>query len=173
MLAQIRSIFCQMAVTPNLLLDETDRAIVEALAADARVSNAALAEAAGIAPSTCLTRVARLRERGILRGFHAEVDLTALGRPLQAMVAVRLAAHDREQIEDFSSVVNALPGVLMVFHVTGQIDYLVWVAATDTQDLRRFVVDHLTTHPAVAHAETSLVYEHSRGPGVFGAVDAG
>ena len=45
--------------------------------------------------------------------------------------------------------------------------------ATDTQDLRRFVVDHLTTHPAVAHAETSLVYEHTRGPGVFGAVDAG
>jgi DNA-binding Lrp family transcriptional regulator len=162
-----------MAISPNHVLDETDRGIVEALAADARVSNAALAEAVGIAASTCLTRVARLRERGILRGFHAEVDLAALGRPLQAMVAIRLAAHDREQIEDFTQVVNALPGVLMVFHVTGQTDYLVWVAATDTQDLRRFVVDHLTTHPAVAHAETSLVYEHSRGPGVFGAVDAG
>lgn len=165
--------FGDMAIAPNVLLDETDRAIVEALADDARISNAALAEQVGIAPSTCLARVARLRERDILRGFHAEVDLGALGRPLQAMVAVRLAAHDREQIEDFTSVVQELPGVLMVFHVTGQVDYLVWVAATDTQDLRRFVVDHLTTHPAVAHAETSLVYEHSRGPGVFGAVDAG
>lgn len=165
--------FGDMAVTPNVLLDETDRAIVEALAADARISNAALAEQVGIAPSTCLTRVTRLRDRGTLRGFHAEVDLAALGRPLQAVVAVRLAAHDREQIEDFAAVIRELPGVLMVFHVTGQIDYLVWMAATDTQDLRRFVVDHLTTHPAVAHAETSLVYEHSRGPGVFGAVDAG
>lgn len=165
--------FGSMAIAPHVLLDGTDQAIVEALAEDARISNAALAEQVGIAPSTCLTRVARLRERHILRGFHAEVDLGALGRPLQAMVAVRLAAHDREQIEDFTSVVQALPGVLMVFHVTGQVDYLVWVAATDTQDLRRFVVDHLTTHPAVAHAETSLVYEHSRGPGVFGAVDAG
>ncbi len=173
MLPDGRSIFDRMATSPNLLLDPTDRTIVEALAADARISNAALAQQVGIAPSTCLTRVARLRERKILRGFHAEVDLGALGRPLQAMVAVRLAAHDREQIEDFTAVVRELPGVLMVFHVTGQNYYLVWVAATDTQDLRRFVVDHLTTHPAVAHAETSLVYEHSRGSGVLGAVDAG
>ncbi|MCW3014385.1 MAG: Lrp/AsnC family transcriptional regulator [Solirubrobacterales bacterium] len=164
--------FGDMAPTPNALLDGTDRAIVDALAADARISNAALAEQIGIAPSTCLTRVARLRDRGILLGFHAEVDLAALGRPLQAVVAVRLAAHDREQIEDFTAAIKELAGVLMVFHVTGPIDYLVWVAATDTQDLRRFVVDHLTTHPAVAHAETSLVYEHARGPGVFGAVDA-
>ncbi len=165
--------FGRMASEPNILLDDVDRRIVEALAADARISNAALAEQVGIAPSTCLTRVARLRERDVLRGFHAEVDLAALGRPLQAVVAVRLAAHDRAQIQEFTATVNALPGVLMVFHVTGQIDYLVWVAATDTQDLRRFVVDHLTTHPAVAHAETSLVYEHTRGPGVFGAIDAG
>ena len=162
-----------MAVSPNYLLDETDELIVQALAADARISNAALAEQVGIAPSTCLTRVARLRERKVLRGFHAEVDLRALGRPLQAMVAVRLAAHDREQIDAFTAAVKALPGVLMVFHVTGQVDYLVWVAATDTQDLRRFVVDHLTTHAAVVHAETSLIYEQARGPGVFGAVDAG
>jgi DNA-binding Lrp family transcriptional regulator len=162
-----------MATTPKILLDDVDRRIVEALAADARISNAALADQVGIAASTCLTRVARLREREVLRGFHAEVDLAALGRPLQAVVAIRLAAHDRGQIQEFTDTVNALPGVLMVFHVTGQIDYLVWVAATDTQDLRRFVVDHLTTHPAVAHAETSLVYEHTRGPGVFGAVDAG
>jgi DNA-binding Lrp family transcriptional regulator len=162
-----------MAVYPNAALDDVDLRIVEALAADARVSNAALAEQVGIAASTCLTRVARLRERGVLRGFHAEVDLAALGRPLQAVVAIRLAAHDREQIEEFTDRVNGLPGVLMVFHITGQVDYLVWVAATDTQDLRRFVVDHLTTHPAVAHAETSLVYEHTRGPGVLGSVDAG
>ena len=64
-----------------------------------------------------------------------------------------------------------LPGVLMVFHLTGVTDYLVWVAASDAQDLREFVVDHLATHPSVAHAETSLIYEHQRGPGIWGAAD--
>ena len=55
----------------------------------------------------------------------------------------------------------------MVFHLTGVTDYLVWVAAADAQDLREFVVDHLATHPSVAHAETSLIYEHHRGPGIW------
>src|SRR5262249_51556135 len=54
-------------------------------------------------------------------------------------------------------------------HVTGQTDYLLWVAARDAHDLREFVVEHLASDPAVAHAETSLIYEQRRGPGVFGA----
>jgi DNA-binding Lrp family transcriptional regulator len=126
-----------------LALDDVDLAILEALSDDARVPNSRLAERLGIAPSTCLARV----------------------RPLQAMIAVRLTVHHREEIEGFTRAVRELPGVLSVFHVAGVNDYLVWVAATDAQDLREFVVDHLATHPSVAHAETSLIYEHRRGPG--------
>lgn len=159
---------------PNFTqLDAVDRAILETLSGDARIPNNQLAERVGVAPSTCLARVRALRESGVLRGFHAEIDLAALGRPLQAMIAVRLAVHDRAQIEDFTSHVRALPGVLSVFHMTGQNDYLVWVAAADAHDLREFVVDHLATHPATAHAETSLIYEHRRGPGIWGAADPG
>jgi DNA-binding Lrp family transcriptional regulator len=154
-------------------LDGVDRAILEILSRDARTPNNQLAERVGVAPSTCLARVRALRESGVLRGFHAEIDLAALGRPLQAMIAVRLAVHDRAQIEDFTSHVRALPGVLSVFHMTGQNDYLVWVAAADAHELREFVVDHLATHPATSHAETSLIYEHRRGPGIWGTADPG
>jgi DNA-binding Lrp family transcriptional regulator len=153
------------------LLDDIDRAILELLAADARITNQLLAERVGVAPSTALNRLRALRERGVIRGFHAELDLAALGRPLQALIAVRLAVHAREQIDAFTSAIRQLPGVLMVFHLAGATDYLVWVAARDAQDLREFVVDHLATHSAVAHAETSLIYEHSRGPGLWGSAD--
>jgi DNA-binding Lrp family transcriptional regulator len=156
---------------PRPPLDAVDRRLVEALSEDARLPNNRLAERAGIAPSTCVARLRALRDTGVIRGFHAEVDLAALGRPLQAMIAVRLAVHHREQIEAFTGAVRGLPGVLSVFHLTGATDYLVWVAATDAQDLREFVVDHLATHPAVAHAETSLIYEHKRGPGIFGSAE--
>jgi DNA-binding Lrp family transcriptional regulator len=152
-------------------VDAVDRAMLELLAKDARITNQRLAERVGIAPSTALARLRSLRERGVIRGFHAEVDLAALGRPLQALIAVRLAVHARDQIDDFTNAVRRLAGVLMVFHLTGVTDYLVWVAAADAQDLREFVVDHLATHPSVAHAETSLIYEHRRGPGVWGAAD--
>jgi DNA-binding Lrp family transcriptional regulator len=152
-------------------VDAVDRAMIEILAHDARVTNQRLAELVGIAPSTALARLRSLRDRGVIRGFHAEVDLAALGRPLQALIAVRLTVHARDEIDAFTRAVRELPGVLMVFHLTGVTDYLVWVAATDAQDLREFVVDHLATHPSVAHAETSLIYEHRRGPGIWGAAD--
>jgi DNA-binding Lrp family transcriptional regulator len=156
---------------PQSDVDATDRAILELLAADARITNQRLADRVGIAPSTALGRLRSLRERGVIRGFHTEVDLAALGRPLQALVAVRLTVHTREQIDAFTQAVRTLPGVLMVFHLTGVTDYLIWVAAADAQDLREFVVDHLATHPSVSHAETSLIYEARRGPGIWGAAD--
>ena len=156
---------------PQPLVDAVDRAILELVAADARITNQRIAERVGIAPSTALARLRSLRERGVIRGFHAEVDLAALGRPLQALIAVRLAVHAREQIDAFTTAVRELSGVLMVFHLAGVTDYLVWVAAADAQGLREFVVDHLATHPAVSHAETSLIYEHRRGPGLWGAAD--
>jgi DNA-binding Lrp family transcriptional regulator len=156
---------------PQPTVDAVDRAMLELLAQDARITNQALADRVGVAPSTALARLRALRERGVIRGFHAEVDLAALGRPLQALIAVRLTVHARDEIDNFTRSVRRLPGVLMVFHLTGVTDYLVWVAASDAQDLREFVVDHLATHPAVAHAETSLIYEHQRGPGIWGAAD--
>jgi len=145
--------------------------MLEVLAADARVTNQRLAETVGVAPSTAITRLRSLRQRGVIRGFHAEVDLAALGRPLQALIAVRLTVHAREQIDAFTGAVRELPGVLMVFHLTGVTDYLIWVAAADADELREFVVDHLATHPSVAHAETSLIYEHHRGPGIWGTAE--
>jgi DNA-binding Lrp family transcriptional regulator len=156
---------------PQPLVDAVDRAILELLARDARMTNQRLAESVSVAPSTAFARLRSLRKRGVIRGFHAEVDLAALGRPLQALIAVRLTVHAREQIDAFTTAVRGLPGVLMVFHLTGVTDYLIWVAAADAQDLREFVVDHLATHPSVAHAETSLIYEHHRGPGIWGAAD--
>jgi DNA-binding Lrp family transcriptional regulator len=149
-------------------MDAVDRTILEILVENARIPNARLAERVGIAPSTCLARVRSLLERGVIRGFHADVDPAALGRPLEALIAIRLSVHSREQIEGFTTHVRTLDAVLSIFHMTGETDYLLLVAARDAHDLREFVVEHLASDPAVAHAQTSLVYEHVRGPGILG-----
>lgn len=144
-------------------LDEVDRTILHELQRDGRTSNQALADAAGIAPSTCLLRVRELRRRGVLRGVHADIDLARVGRPLQAIIAVRMRAHVKEQVQAFRAQVPALPGVIALFHVSGKDDYLLHVAVADADALRGFVVDHLTGHPAVGHTETNLVFEHLAG----------
>src|SRR3954451_25242708 len=109
---------------PQPQLDSVDVNILETLAADARITNQALAERVGVAPSTALARLRSLRERGVIQGFHAELHLAALGRPLHALIAVRLAVHAREQIDAFPDAVHSLPGVLMVFLRTSVTEYL-------------------------------------------------
>lgn len=144
-------------------LDEVDRELVDRLRADGRVTNAALAKAVGIAESTCTARVRRLRERGVITGFHAEVDPAMVGRPVEALVAVRFAGQQRQEFERLRAELLEVPGVLALFHLSGSTDYLVQVAAPTTDALRDFVLDHLTSNAGVAHAETSLVFDRARG----------
>jgi DNA-binding Lrp family transcriptional regulator len=150
---------------PNILrppLDDVDRRLLAELAADARLPNNALAERAGIAPSTCLARVRALRERGVIRGYHADVDPTALGRPIQAMIAVRLQSHARGHIPAFMAKIATLPEVLNVFFLGGADDFHVHIAATGTDNLRDFVVVNLSGDPDVARTETNLIFDHIR-----------
>jgi DNA-binding Lrp family transcriptional regulator len=143
-------------------LDDIDRRILALLARDARMPNNALADAVGIAPSTCLGRVRALRDSGVIRGYHADIDPTALGRPIQAMIAVRLQAHARGHMTEFVAKVAQLPEVLNVFFLGGADDFLVHIAATGTDNLRDFVVVNLSGNPDVALTETNLIFEHLR-----------
>ena len=150
---------------PNIVrpvLDDLDRRLLRELAADARIPNNALAERVGIAPSTCLGRVRALRERGVIRGYHADVDPAALGRPIQAMIAVRLQSHARGHIPDFMAKIAKLPEVLNVFFLGGADDFHVHIAATSTDNLRDFVVVNLSGDPDVALTETNLIFDHIR-----------
>jgi DNA-binding Lrp family transcriptional regulator len=141
-------------------LDVIDRQILRALAADARMPNNALAEAVGVAPSTCLMRVRRLQETGVIRGFRAEIAPEALGRPLQAIISVRLQAHARARIGSFTEQFAALPGVLNVFFLAGADDFQLHVASRSPDDLRDFVVRNLSASKDVAGTQTSLIFEH-------------
>ncbi len=132
------------------VVDPVDRAILHVLAEDARITNAALAQRVGIAASTCLLRVRALRESGVIRGFHADVDPAALGLDLQAMIAVKLAAHARGSMGPFVARMRRQPEVLDVYFVAGADDYLLHVAVESTAALRDFVAEHLSRDPTSA-----------------------
>lgn len=154
------------SIPPNdvrsVRLDRIDHALLAALARDARIPNNALAALAGIAPSTCLGRVRALVERGVIRGFHADIDPSALGQGLRAMIAVRLHAGARRHLSEFAESFAVHPEVLDVYFIAGADDYLMHVAMRDTAQLRDFVVQNLSDHPSVAATETTLIFEHIR-----------
>lgn len=140
--------------------DRTDQQIILLLQNDGRMSNKALASAIGIAPSTCSERVQRLREGGVFRGFHADVDPAALGIGLQALVIVRLRRHSEELVNRFWDHIDGMPEVKAAYHTSGGNDFLCHVVVRDSEHLKQVAVSGFTSLPEVAHIETSIVFEH-------------
>ncbi|GAB6896966.1 Lrp/AsnC family transcriptional regulator [Kineosporia succinea] len=144
-------------------LDDVDRQILDVLARDARVANSTLAGMVGVAPSTCLMRVRRLQETGVINGFRADLSPEALGRPLQALIAVRLGTPSRNRVGAFAREMAALPGVLNVYFLGGANDFQIHIAVETPGALRDFVVEHLSARREVAYTETNVVFEHLSG----------
>ncbi|MGV0815669.1 Lrp/AsnC family transcriptional regulator [Mycolicibacterium boenickei] len=144
-------------------LDDVDRRILLALHADARMSNSALADAVGIAASTCHGRVRRLQDIGVIRGFYTDIDPAAVGLGLQAMISVSLQSNARGKIRNFIAQIRQKPQVMDVYFLAGGDDFILHVAARDTDDLRAFVVENLNADADVAGTQTSLIFEHLRG----------
>ncbi|GII51734.1 AsnC family transcriptional regulator [Planotetraspora thailandica] len=143
-------------------MDELDTAILRELQHDARRTNRDVAAAVGVSPTTALDRTRALRQRGVIRGATLDVDLAEIGRPVQALIAVRIRPPSRRVIEAFRNWVSGLPETIGVFVVSGTEDFLVHVAVADNDSLYAFVIDRLTERPEVADVRTSIVYEHLR-----------
>ncbi|MGQ7296679.1 Lrp/AsnC family transcriptional regulator [Quadrisphaera sp. KR29] len=154
-------------------LDGLDAAILAALQADARRTNRDVAAAVGVSPTTALDRTRALRERGVIRGATLDVDLAAIGRPVPALIGVRIRPPSRARIEGFRSWAAALPEVVGVFVTSGTEDFLLHLAVPDNEALYAFVIDRLTERPEVADVRTSVVYEHLRPRVVAPAPGAG
>lgn len=78
------------------------------------------------------------------------------------MIAVRVQANSRRHLGRLAEDLAVLDEVLNVYFIAGADDYLVHVATASSEELRQFVLDHLSAHPAVASTETILIFEHIR-----------
>ncbi|MBI9115628.1 Lrp/AsnC family transcriptional regulator [Sanguibacter suaedae] len=143
-------------------MDALDQAILRELQSDARKTNRDVAAAVGVSPTTALDRTRALRDRGVIRGAVLDVHLPSIGRPVQALVAVRIRPPSRKAIEAFRDWATSRPQTLGVFVTTGTEDFIVHVAVADNDALYAFVIDELTLRPEVADVRTSVVYEHLR-----------
>jgi len=146
------------------VLDDVDQRIVLELQRDGRITNAELAEKVGIAASTCVSRVRSLVSRRIITGFTAKVDPSVLGNTLQVLVSVTIRSGARQRISEFSDELRALPEVMQLFFLGGVEDFIIHLAARDSDHVRDFVMEHLSAHPAVSSTRTSIVFSHHQNP---------
>jgi Lrp/AsnC family transcriptional regulator, leucine-responsive regulatory protein len=118
-------------------VEETDRAILSALAGDGRLSYTDLAEKVGLSVSAVHQRVRRLEQRGVIRGYTARLDHEALGLPLSAFVAIR--PIDPSQPDDAPERLAGLPEIEACYSVAGDDFYLLLVRVASPADLERLL----------------------------------
>lgn len=138
------------------VLDRFDFAILAALQADARLSNNALADAAGLSASACSRRLDRLEEAGIICGYHARLSDRALGHPITVIVQIALAGQSERQLAEFEAAVRLCPNVLVCFLMSGEYDYLLRIAARDVEDFERIHKTWLSAFPHVVKLNSSF-----------------
>ena len=143
-------------------LDRIDHKILSLLQNNARISNKEIAKEVGLAASTCLVRIRLLQNAGVITGFQAEINPTCLGVGIQAMIAVRLIRHFKPDVDAFRSHALSLPEVVQLYHVAGQIDFLIHIWARDSDHLRDLAMTAFTSREEVSHIETELIFEHIR-----------
>ncbi|MCP4363451.1 MAG: Lrp/AsnC family transcriptional regulator [Chloroflexi bacterium] len=146
-----------MIKSSQIELDDVDKAILDVLQCNGRVSNVELARQVNLSPPATHARLRRLEQQGFVRDYVALLDREQIGYDLLCFVQVSLMVHQLDQVQQFRNAVEAMPEVLECHHITGEYDYLLKVILHNRADLERFVVNQLTPLSGVARIYTSLV----------------
>lgn len=141
-------------------LDEADLRLLRAMQRDAAVSQAELAEKAGVSPSLVSRRLARLREAGVLRATVGLIDAQSAGLTCAAIIRIRLKDHAAASVKAFRDLVTRMDEVLLCVMLTGEADYLIKIVARDLPHFQEIVQSKLLRCAAIAHMESSIVLEH-------------
>ena len=136
------------------MINEIDTKILNIIQQDARISNAEIARQVELAPSAVLERVRKLEERGVIRGYAAEIDAAQIGFGLTAFVFVKTSFCGT-----IGSLMAQLPEVLEVHDIAGDDCYLLKVRAKNTDELGRFFREKLKPIPEIISTKTTIVLQ--------------
>ena len=120
------------------------------------MSNADLAARIHRSESACHRRVRRLEEAGVIEGYAAVINQAAIGRPANIFVEITLASMGEDTLNAFEQAVRDCDDVITCFFMTGDSDYLLHIAAANTEDYERIYRTHLSRLPGIARIRTSF-----------------
>jgi DNA-binding Lrp family transcriptional regulator len=144
-------------------VDPIDRAIIEQLSRNARLSNVELAARINLSPSPCMRRVRALEEAGTIRGYHADIDPAALGRAFEVTVHIELHQKDRATVEEFERKIAEMDAVLECRRMFGVPDYVVRVAVADAAAYESFYINELAELPGVGRVNSQFTMKLVKG----------
>src|SRR3954449_6829238 len=145
-------------------IDSVDRALIEALSDDARMSLTDLADRINVSRSTAYTRLQRLRDEHVITGFTASIDPQALGLGVAALVFIDIEQHDWRSLR---TELAAIPGVEYLAMCAGRFDLMLIARAESIPALRDVLLEQIQRIPGVRSTETVVILDevHATRPG--------
>ena len=143
---------------PNAL-DRTDKALLNALQGNARLTVAELADQVALTTSPCWRRVKILEESGVITGYQAILSPKALGYGVTAFVSVMMESHNQEMARTFEQRLLEIPEIVACHNVSGRYDFLLEVVAKDLESFGEFAREVLQTLPAVKEIYSSFSFK--------------
>lgn len=138
----------------SLDLDFIDLQILEILQQDGRASHSAIAEAVGLSQPSVHDRVKKLEQRGVIKGYAAVVDPSALDLSVLAFINVRLNDY---KTEGLAESIGELPNVLEVHHIAGEDCMIVKVRCRSPHNLEA-VLKRIWESGPVASTSTTIAF---------------
>ncbi len=126
------------------------------------MTNVDLAASVGLTAPPCLRRVRALEEEGVIRGYHASLDPSALGYTITVFAMVSLKSQAEADLAGFERYVASIPEVRECHMLNGEIDFILKIVATDLRAFQDLLTTKLTPADNVSHIKTSLTIRTSK-----------
>ena len=137
-------------------LDPFERKILRELQRDASLTTAEIAERVGLTPSPCWRRIDRLEREGLIRKRVALIDRRKVGLNAQIFAQVKLNAHGRANLDEFSKTIGAFPEVLDAYVLMGTMDFMLRIVTQDIDAYERFFFERLSKLPGVQEIHSTV-----------------
>jgi DNA-binding Lrp family transcriptional regulator len=134
-------------------LDETDVKILKALTLDARFSSRQIAKQCGVSIGTVLSRMKKMENEGVIKGYSALLDHEMLGYELTVISEITVS---KGRLLEMENEIARLPNVCCVYDVTGLIDAFIIAKFKDREELSKFT-KRLLALPYVERTNTHVV----------------
>ncbi|MEM5502559.1 Lrp/AsnC family transcriptional regulator [Ahrensia kielensis] len=149
------------------MLDNFERLILKFLQQNGRASTQELSDAVGLSPSPCWRRMKKLEDEGYITRYAAIVDGKKLGLHALAYVHVSLMDHSEASIDLFNNFIDGAEEIIECASITGEFDFVLKVAATDPEDLERFIMKRINRLGVVRTTTTNFILRQSKVAGAL------
>ena len=138
-------------------IDNIDRKILRMLQENSKITNSYLSKQIGLSPAPTLERVRKLEKKGIISGYHAQLNLSKIGLGVSTFVLVSLKEHNKKNINIFLDKINKVNNVIECHHITGTGDFILKVVSENIASYQKLMLDKVSEIEATDSLQSMVI----------------